>query len=245
MKSIASLLLLVFSLLALRVVGQETATPTPPTMETILVQIEAVDGLLLFGEISRPNLDGQTPAVLALHQNNSARQSWQPIIPTLLNGGYAVLAVDMRGFGETGGARDFAAGQADVQHWLDWMRVQPYILPDSISIIGASIGANLALIGCAADPSCVAAIALSPGLNYFGVEPQNAVTEGFLNRSVFLVGAQSDPESAEAIRTLFWYSTGNARAQLYPGSAHGTDLFAVDVHLVEYTLDFLQASRNE
>ena len=77
------------------------------------------------------------------------RADWLPLIPALTNAGYRVIAVDLRGHGETGGSNDWQAAIGDVQTWLDWIEAQPSMNPDKIAIVGASIGANLALVGCA------------------------------------------------------------------------------------------------
>jgi dipeptidyl aminopeptidase/acylaminoacyl peptidase len=105
------------------------------------VEVEAADGLLLRGDYYAPAAEN-APAVLLLHQLGSSRVSWSPLIPALLDEGYTVLAVDLRGHGETGGTSDWTAAVSDVETWLDWLRAQPGVRADAVSIIGASIGSG-------------------------------------------------------------------------------------------------------
>jgi pimeloyl-ACP methyl ester carboxylesterase len=187
------------------------------------IQLEARDGLMLVGGFYRPAAVAEPlPSILLMHQNSANRATFEPLIPYLLEAGYNVLNVDLRGFGATGGGRDFQLALGDVQSWLDWMREQEGVDGSRIAIIGASIGSNLALVGCANDGQCVTAVALSPGMNYFEIYPEG-VMEGGLN--AFLVASQGDIESAIAVENFFMVDRGVISARLYTGSAHGTALF--------------------
>ncbi len=189
-----------------------------------IVTVEAYDGLTLVGEFY-PSASEPAPTVLLLHMLGSRRNAWQPLIPSLSDAGYNVLAVDLRGHGETQGAQDWPAAERDVTTWLDWLGEQPSVLPDQIAIVGASIGANLALSGCAFDERCVTAVALSPGLDYRGVVTESAINEGLTERSALLVASQRDTYSADSVKTLATQASGELGLQLYSGRAHGTDLF--------------------
>jgi pimeloyl-ACP methyl ester carboxylesterase len=192
--------------------------------ESQTVQVTAEDGLTLVADYYPASAaDNQLkPAVLLLHIIGSDRASWSPLIPALLDAGYHVLAVDLRGHGETGGEINWSAAAVDVQTWLDWLRGQLQIRPDAISIIGASIGANLALIGCAKDRDCVTAIALSPGLVYYSLKPDiNQLNK----RSALLIASQNDHYSADSVKEMVTTMTGDIGARIYPGATHGTHLF--------------------
>jgi len=193
------------------------------------VTVTADDGLMLVGDYYPATTDSghPRPAVLLLHMIGSNRESWSPLTPALTEAGYAALGVDLRGHGETGGEINWTAATADVQTWLDWLRGQAGVRADSISIIGASIGANLALIGCGNDPDCMTTIALSPGLVYYSLKTDEAVSNQLSNRSTLLIASQIDTYSAESVRQLFAIASGDVGAQLYAGTAHGTNLFDV------------------
>lgn len=204
-------------LVIVQVTFAQDATPTPRGVE-----VTAVDGLVLVGDFyGTAEADGEKPAVLLLHMLDSSRTAWNPLLPALIADGYNVLAVDLRGHGETGGSRDWAKAQEDTQAWLAWLREQPSVKDDSVSIIGASVGTTLALAGCAADEQCITAIALSP-VTWRSIPSQEAVSDGLKDRSAMLIASQSDRGSADTLRTLVGVAKGEVGSQLFTGSTHGT-----------------------
>src|SRR5262245_21991258 len=100
------------------------------------VQTEAEDGLLLVGDFYPvvTDSDQAKPTFLLLHMIGSNRESWLPLVSSLWEADYSVLAVDLRGFGDTGGEINWSAATTDVQTWIDWLRHQPEVHPDAISI---------------------------------------------------------------------------------------------------------------
>lgn len=212
----SSLMLLTSTLSA-----QQPTIPAPLTVE-----IPANDGLMLVGDYYAQA--EAAPAVLLLHMLGSERGAWQPILADLVDAGYAVLAVDLRGHGDSGGAQDWALAETDIQAWLDWLREQDAVRADALAIVGASIGGNLALIGCANDAACVTAVALSPGLDYRGVAPENAVVEGLAERSALLVAAQGDGYSADSVKQMAAAAGGEIGLRLFSGSRHGTNFFLTE-----------------
>ena len=202
------------------------------------VSIEAEDGLLLVGDYYFPSgeMDGEAvPSVILLHMLSSNRTTWKPLIPVLVNDyGLAVLNIDMRGHGETGGSQDWSAAEIDVQTLIDWLRTQDDINPNAVSIVGASIGSNLALRGWANDETILTAVALSPGLDYRGVTTQDAVEAGS-DRAVMLVASRQDTPSALAVTTLFTVTTADVQVRLYNGRLHGTQLLENEAVVDELT----------
>ncbi len=210
-----------------------------PTPE--VVELAASDGATLAGDYY-PAEGEARPAVLLLHQNSSSRAAWAPLVSPLLAAGYDVLAVDLRGFGDSGRTTNWALAQEDVTGWLDWLRGQEGVRPEAVSIVGASIGSNLALIGCADDEACVTAVALSPGLNYFNVMPETAVTEGLRERSALLIAAQADRESSTAVKQMATNARGEIGLQLFTGSTHGTSMLSspkLRDRVIELIVDWL------
>lgn len=224
MKAI-SVIFITFALLLILTAAPAAAQTATPFLRTPMrIEIQATDGVTLVGDLYNAELSVQTPAVLLLHMVGGSRADWQPLIPALTNAGYRVLAVDLRGHGESRGTRDWEAAVEDTQTWLGWMHSQPAILPDGVAVVGASIGANLALVGCAADAACQTAVALSPGLNYFDVAPADAITGGFGDRAALLVASRTDRPSGGDTQTLAARGRGEVGVLLYPGGVHGTGL---------------------
>lgn len=220
-------LLIIFPVLA------QTPEPTPQSIEI------DVDGTILSGDFYVTASEEPAAAVLLMHQNNSSRDSWLPLIPALLEAGHNVLAVDLRGMGSSDGPRDFEEAALDVGRWLEWLRAQPSVDPAKVSIVGASIGANLAITGCAADADCVTVIALSPGLNYFGVQPGPSIPD-LEERSALIIAAHDDNPSGRDVRYLVDEAEGEIGLLLYPGRAHGSNMLLANPELVTVIAQWLE-----
>lgn len=225
-----TILLTLLVLLALIAPAAMTSaqTPVPSDSARLPVTVQAHDGLTLNGQYSPTTAqvpEEGAPTVLLLHMLRSNLSSWDALVPSLVEAGFNVLAVDLRGHGNTGGMQNWNAALIDVQTWLDWLRQQPGVRPDAISIMGASIGANLALMGCANDPDCLTVVALSPGENYGGLQP-GTVLDALEDRSILLVSSRGDRESLPAVTQFAASAPGHVGLNLYPGNAHGTNLFA-------------------
>ena len=161
--SFRSLIILLILVLAGSVIGQ-----AEEQSETILVTVTAEDGLELHGEFfPASQTDGRV--VLLLHELYQTRTSWYPYVDRLRAAGYHALAIDLRGYGETGGRINWQLAQSDTQRWLAWLYLQPGIRGNAVFVMGSSMGSSLALVGCSEAEACAGSVAISPGRNYFGI----------------------------------------------------------------------------
>ena len=137
--------------------------------------------------------------------------------------GYAVLAIDLRGHGQTGGGRDWEMAIVDIG--LVWQQFVADAAVDSgnTAVIGASIGSNLALVLGALQPELKTAVLLSPGLDYFGVTTDDAVV-AYGDRPLLIVASEEDSYSANSSRTLLDLASDQAALQMYSGIGHGTNM---------------------
>ena len=208
-------------LIVIFIVSNLALSQPPPTHDAITLERA---GAALIADFHSAEADA--PVILLLHMLNSNRASWDPLIPALLEAGYALLNIDMRGHGDSGGTRDWEETIQDVAAgWVGWLRENEHLGESGFAIIGGSIGANVALISCAQAELCRGTIALSPGLDYRGVKPESALVDGLADRMALLVAAQDDRASSSAIRQMFLKANGDVSARLYRGRAHGTRLF--------------------
>lgn len=227
---------LVMSLVALPVSSAQTPSPTPGNPHT--VSIEATDGWALVGDLYV--VDRANPTVLLLHQLYTTRASWNMILPALLDAGYNVLAVDVRGHGDTGGGINWPQAVQDVQTWLDWLRGGVGVRPDAISTMGASMGSSLALLGCANDPACRTAVAISPGWNYYDLNLRDAFVGGLANRPVLLIYAIRDYWPRIGVPRLLEVAAGPVTVETLPQNAHGMDLLYIyDTTLIPRIIEWL------
>ena len=117
------------------------------------------------------------PAVLLLHGYGEDRAVWNAFTRELLNRGWAVMALDLRGHGEskTKNQRPIQATQEwrtslhefplDIDPALDWLKAQPRINNSRIVVIGSDVGANLALISSGRFPEVRTVVAIQPKLS--------------------------------------------------------------------------------
>jgi pimeloyl-ACP methyl ester carboxylesterase len=216
--------LIFVGLFLLMVIGQAVAQDATATPQPNVVQVSASDGMMLVGDFIPAPGDGDKPAVLLMHMYHSVRQAWKDFVPELTAAGYSVLNVDLRGHGATGGSTNWPLAVTDVQTWLDWLRAQPNIRANAVSIIGASVGSNLALIGCANDKDCVTAIALSPGADYFNLQPNDFIVKGLRDRSALLVASQRDELSISGVKQFTATAQGEIGVLLLASNLHGTSI---------------------
>ena len=97
---------------------------------------------------------------------------------------------------------------------------------DRVGIIGASIGANLAIMYTAGDRRVRTAIALSPGLNYLGLEPLGYL-EDYDARALYLIAGEGDQTAFESCEALERATAADPVSfRHFAGKDHGTDLLS-------------------
>ncbi len=184
------------------------------------------------------NKNTSANAIILLHMLGRDRNDWNTFASTLTNSsnGYAVLSIDLRGHGESvhqnGKAisyqsftpNDFNKMVLDVKAAKQFLITQKHINPNNIGIVGASIGANVALRYAASDQSIKVVILLSPGLNYKGVTTSDSIKK-YLN-PIYIATAGKDPIAGNDPQTLCnEINCGNKLKVYQDSSSHGTDMF--------------------
>jgi len=179
------------------------------------------------------------PGVILLHQRGADKDSWKDLAPKLVEEGFAAIAIDLRGHGETvdpQGRRpslgslkeaDYAKMALDVAAAHDYLDKQPNVNGNRIGIVGASIGANLGIIYAAGDRRVRTVVALSPGLNYFGLKPLDYL-DGYDARALYLIASKGDEYSDSSCETI---KSAAVKAdpvsyRVFEGKEHGTALLS-------------------
>ena len=165
----------------------------------------------------------KAPGVLLLHMNGGSHADWDGLARGLQAQGMGVLALDFRGHGQTPGPVDWNKSVDDARAAWQALQSQTAIDPQRTAIVGASIGANIALIVGANNP--VAAVAaLSPGEDFAGIKPSGLLAN-FGNRPVYLLASQDDAYSyASAQKMLPLLPAGESFD--YQNAGHGTAMFS-------------------
>lgn len=221
--------------------AQDLPTVTPqPTLARFPMQVGAPDGLLLHGDYysaaQRP-----APGVLLLHQGGSDRAAWADLAAQLQAVGYAALALDLRGYGATGGSPDWTLARGDATAALAYLGDLPGVDPNRLIVVGAGIGANLGLNACADAPGCGAAVLISPGLDYLGVTTADAMAR-MNQRPVLIISGEGDDNNPADSITLDSLARGPHRLVIVPAAAHGTALLQADPTLLNLVAEWLAGS---
>jgi len=202
------------------------------------IEIRTQDGIVLRGTYRKAEGDGNRAALL-LHMLGKSRQDYAPLETRLLEKGISTFAIDFRGHGDSTkktSGEEINYREFDDRNWpdivkdispaLSFLEAHGHKRQDTI-LIGASIGANAAVVAASRELQIRGVVLLSPGMNYRGVRIEDAVT-AWDKRPMLVMATDGDSyaaSSAQKIRDLLSKNT-NVKVELYPGfNAHGTSLF--------------------
>lgn len=91
------------------------------------VDVTAMDGVQLLAELGGT----RGPGVVMVHDAGEDRSSWRATADAIVARGFRVLRVDLRGHGESGGARDMGLADRDVEgayRYLLGRKIRPVFL---------------------------------------------------------------------------------------------------------------------
>lgn len=216
------------------------AFPAPALAAGRPVSFSAMDGVSLAGMLYEAALR-PAPGVVLVHMLGRSKDEWAPTAERLQRSGITALAVDLRGHGQSGGnGGDLAAMAGDVRASIAWLGTRPGVQPAALAVVGASLGASLAVLA-AADTPLVRAVALvSPSLDYRGVRLDAASIKAIRNRQVWLAASTEDPYALRTVRELADGSETHEQ-RLSTVRGHGTMLLAADDDLARALVDWLRA----
>jgi alpha-beta hydrolase superfamily lysophospholipase len=174
------------------------------------------------------------PAVICVHMLRHDRTTYESLAPMLVGSGLDVLTIDSRGHGESvmhNGEKEKHASFDDTAYnsSVEDIAAAKEFLDEKgadtsrLGIIGASIGANYALIYGAGDADVKGVVLLSPGLDYHGVETEPAMKE-YAGRPALVAASSEDRYSAESCETLADLGGDAAELKIFDGAGHGTDM---------------------
>jgi len=232
-------LMMIFALVLVSCAPQEAQTPEPAEQkEDVMEQPERLtteDGQ----SIAYSYFEGGTKGAILLHQLSMDRHTYDSFAPKLVESGFAVVSIDVRGHGESSGdwqkfsERDFNNIVLDVKAAKQFLAKQG-IDTSQLLIIGASIGANTVINYAAQDSDVRAVIALSPGLNYRGIDSTQGISG--VPANTLLVAAEQDSAAADGVSKLAEQNSA-VETKVYSGNQHGTNMFgatSLEQDLIEW-----------
>jgi dienelactone hydrolase len=211
------------------------------------VTVNAPDGTTLKATYYSPGTPG--PGIMLFHQCNSERGAWGPFAKMAAARGYHVLALDFRGYGESGGQRfeSFQEQQPVIEEkWpgdadaaFAWLLGQPGVDKDRIGAAGASCGVNQAVLLASRHPEVKSVVLLSGG-----VTPS---ARTYLQNSdwlpVLAAGSDNDGDAVNNMRwVLGWSRNPKNKFVQFKNAGHGTDMFAVEKTLEPQIVDWYEST---
>lgn len=190
--------------------------------------------------------DGGVPAVILLHMYRGDRTEYEPLIEPLHRAGFAIVALDLRGHGrsatrttlsqvENGDVELFKSMRLDVRAAYDWLAQQPKIDRSRLALVGAGVGADVALLYATEDRSVDALVLLSPGTDDVGLDSAAAL-QRVRGRQILMLAAD-DPKEKTIMKALRKCAP-QAQTDVVKGDFHGTHMFGqipgIEKRIAEY-----------
>jgi alpha-beta hydrolase superfamily lysophospholipase len=181
------------------------------------VQVPSMDGVALVGDVWGRGERG----VLLIHDEARNRADWGTLGTKLAMSGYHVLAIDLRGHGASPSkdplGADWSVMVADVEGGVSWLAAHG---AKEIHVVGARLGANLALQAAGSNPAISDLVLLSPALNVQGVKISSAIAP-YGERPLFLVTSGADALSLRAAQWLEAEAKGPKRLERLDQASSG------------------------
>ncbi|HEX6737912.1 MAG TPA: alpha/beta hydrolase [Vicinamibacteria bacterium] len=231
--------------LLLLAAGLPALAADPPAPRA--VDVAAPDGVKLKATYYPAAQPG--PGVLLLHMCNSSRQAWDVVGKQLAAVGIHALALDYRGYGESGGERfqDDPQKQQQVvnQKWpgdvdaaFAVLVQQPGVDGKRVGAGGGSCGVNQAVQAASRHPEVRALVLLAGGTD--GRGRTYLQKNGWL--PVFAAAAADDQFDRDALRSMQWLAdlSGNPRSRFvgFADGKHGTEIFGPHPELPRQIVDW-------
>jgi len=213
------------------------------------VAINTHDGVRLVGTWFKPT-NAAMPVLILLHELGRSRKDWSPLANRFHEGGYGVLTIDLRGHGisvvkfgrliswKQFSGRDFNDMTFDVQAAVEFVRGESARSP-RIVLIGAGLGASVALQFASRDSQIGAVALISPGVDNFGATVIEAMKR-YQKRPLLMMASSGDATTAAAVKQLADLARGRAKVITEPGNSRGIEMLMMHPDLVSRITAFLE-----
>ena len=222
---------------------------------TYLVDATGESALQIVGNYWRGEKD---KGIILLHMMPATKESWNTFAEHINKKGWHVLAIDLRGHGEstlykydhTGeniDYRDFSDKEHqktinDVVGAINFLKGEGLSSKD-IYVGGASIGANLAIEYLSKNQEAPGVFALSPGLNYKGIEIKQSLEDIIKKEKVLLVASKDDTYSEKTVQELSSIVKIPQNIRIFESGGHGTALFEAHPELISEIIEWISTNK--
>lgn len=235
----------------------------PPRMYTAYAEDSLQMAVWVTGSISDP----AAPIALMLPMMGHTHESYDLLRDSIVSreesypgpgctlGAPHFVSYDLRGHGrstirgkDTLGFRtmtmsEFAKYPQDVKRAIDSVWPQVTKSGGGHYVIGASVGANTAMMVSELLPSVSKVVLLSPGEDYRGLQPAEALKK--FKGDILIFASEADKYSAASSRKLAAMNEENCTLHIFKGSDHGTDIINNNPEAMRILVDWLCAPCNE
>lgn len=207
-------------------ITMQMPTATPVIAATRIVTFTTSDGVNLQGTL----YGSGTTAVILSTMGAQRQETWAPFAREIAARGYLVLTYNFRYWVSDTKMQDDLRDKAaeDLRAAVALARGQG---AKQIVLVGASLGA-LASIKAAGDSQPAAVVVMAAPFGPFPALPSLQVDATDLQAiaapKLFINTEHDEGGFTESTRKMFEVAPDPKELHLYPGKAHGTDLFATD-----------------
>ena len=206
------------------------------------VTFPSLDGTALTGEVYEAS-NRPAPAVVLVHMLTRTKADWNGVADRLQDAGITTLTFDLRGHGGSSGSPQALPEMVqDVRAAVQWLAARQGVRPGSIGLVGASLGASLALLATVDLPAVRAIGLLSPSLDYRGLRTDVNLVKRVGGRAIWLAASAQDPLAVRTLRDFAAENSGPREQLISDAAAHGTALLERDPEVGRALVDWLRRS---
>ncbi len=198
----------------------------------------------------------EAPLIILIHMLNRSEEDWAVLTPHLLENGFNIVSFDMRGHGKSikddktwksFNDADFLKVVSDIAAIKSFLKDKNKVSLDKIYIVGASIGANLAVKVAQKDVNISGLVLLSPGISYRGVDIQSDMVFPRKIPILFLTSIGDEYSYNSTHKLVEKYKTSkkatNYELKIFSSGEHGTALFQRYPELKNAMSDWLKKTK--
>jgi dienelactone hydrolase len=206
--------------------------PLPAGAEA--VSLTTADGVALAGHYYAPSASA-APGVLLLHQRGGRKENWASLAQLLQKSGYAVMAIDFRGHGQSKGVVNWFGADQDIIAAFDYLATRSEVDPHRLAIMGASIGTQEGITFAAAHPEEVRGVALLSTFASGEIERAIQTYPG----PVLLLATEGDKAATQVTRQLAKLVPQAEVHLLKNSDRHGTQMLRSSLNIEAILLDWV------
>jgi pimeloyl-ACP methyl ester carboxylesterase len=178
-------------------------------------------------------------AVVLVGMLGHSRNDWEAIAERLADARITTLAIDLPGSVVPDDPAVLARWSDDVRGAVSFLAGRAETKPGAVGVLGAALGASLAVVAAASDPQVRSLALISPTSDYRGLRIDNALRQ-YGARPAYMVASRQDPYAARSVRELAKNAPGIREVQMAEVAANGTTLLGREPDLVRLVIEWFQ-----